>query len=157
MRCRRWRDPPCSPIDRCSASTRFALSPPSPASISAAGSPPRTQHVAVRVTCDIIHKKIPLRESCRLSKQGLTADSNIFNCMSRKRKVSSHLCSSSAPQWAEPWWGAALWWRASTTASPSRHGSYWCSSGCSGLPDPESKHTRKRAVTKQERNTNLCF
>lgn len=47
MHCHRQRDLPCSPIDQCSVSAHFALSPPSRASISAAVSPPGAQNTAI--------------------------------------------------------------------------------------------------------------
>lgn len=52
MHCHSQRDPPCSPVDLCSVSAHFVLSPPSRVSASAVVSPPEVQDVTLQVTCD---------------------------------------------------------------------------------------------------------
>lgn len=70
MQCHRQRVSPCSPIDLCSVSAHFALSPLSPASISVAVSPPRAQNATVWIVCDRIDAQLWLFEFFDIIKTG---------------------------------------------------------------------------------------
>lgn len=162
MHCQRLRDPPCSPIDPCSVSARFVLSPPSPVLISAAVSPPGRKNTDKHAPCyvsltwilvtkrnvkssqQVVHHNQGRWCILRVDQRPSSWDESI-NWGVSDREVGLHLCFASDPRSAGLWWGAALWWTASTMASPSLRGSSGCFSGCSGLLDPESRHISPKA------------